>query len=241
MDRRAEPVKKPMLLCLTPGGGLDGWIGRLSALDAFLIVGADDLSGAAQTARSCRPDLIVLDRTGLGRLPADFRSGYAEQPIGRLPVVLLEDRIATPETPRGPADDLDAVLAKTTTAEEVSIRLRAVLRRRRPTALRATMTFGPIELRQDQRIVLARDRPVHLPRDEFNLLALLLEAPDSVWTRDTLRDCLWSPQVRVGDAAVDKIVRGLRRSLMAALGSDPIARIRANGIRLILDRGQGIP
>lgn len=226
----ADPAAKPILLCLTGPGGLDGWIQRLSGLGAFLILEAHDLTRAAEMARNCRPDLLVLDPAGFGDLPAECGDRFPSSPLGRLPVacVLPPGQPA----PKGAGPAVEDILAPDLPAPQAAIRLRAVLRRKKPTALTARLRWGAVELRQDERILLVDGRPVALGYGEFNLLALLMEAPDQVWTRQELCRALWGPRPPTGSGALTRLVQGLRRRIAPALGRAPVLAVRGTGYRL---------
>jgi hypothetical protein len=87
-------------------------------------------------------------------------------PFGRLPVVAVQGSLGGPHLDGGQdilPGDLDAVAT--------AIRLRAVLRRAHPEALTSRLLWGDLELRHDERRMLASGHPLRLSFQEFNFLA----------------------------------------------------------------------
>ena len=53
----------------------------------------------------------------------------------------------------------------------------------------------------------------HLPKKEFELLALLASRPDIVFERDVILEKVWGTDIVVGDRTIDVHVRKLREKL----------------------------
>lgn len=228
----AGPTARPIVLCLAQQRRLDPWACRLEKLRTFILLQADDFLAAAEMVPRCRPDLIVTDQIGAQSIPADFRERFLGSPMSRLPVALLRDQDDVAQVCLVTGANIDAVLPADLNAEQTAIRLRAVLRRKRPMALVSRLRWGPLELRHDERSVLIDGRPVHLSPREFNFLALLLEAPGRVWSREELQDAVWGPDVQVTTQAVNIVAQRLRRHLVARLGHELIKVVRGDGYRL---------
>jgi DNA-binding response OmpR family regulator len=76
---------------------------------------------------------------------------------------------------------------------------------------------GPLEVRLDQRTVLADGRGIVLTVREFHLLAVLASRPEQVVTRDEIYDHVWGGELPGNDRSVDVYVSKLRHKLEAAL------------------------
>lgn len=225
----ADPTAKPILLCLARAHNLETWISRMSALRSFVLIEAPDLPTAADMARTCRADLLVWDQASFPALPADCKACFPASPLGWLPLAALgtADRRSFPVAPK-----LEDVLGTDLPAEQAAIRLRAVLRRQRPMALTTRVHWESLELRHDERTVLVDGRPVSLTYHEFNLLALLLEAPGHTWSREELRRGLLGVHSETVPQALNRLVQSVRRQLASQLGHEPIKTIRGKGYRL---------
>jgi two-component system alkaline phosphatase synthesis response regulator PhoP len=54
---------------------------------------------------------------------------------------------------------------------------------------------------------------LHLPKKEFELLALLASRPDIVFERDQILEKVWGSDIVVGDRTIDVHVRKLREKI----------------------------
>ena len=76
---------------------------------------------------------------------------------------------------------------------------------------------GPLEVRLDQRTVLADGRGIVLTVREFHLLAVLASRPEQVVSREEIYDLVWSGRMPEHDRSVDVYVSKLRHKLESAL------------------------
>jgi two-component system phosphate regulon response regulator PhoB len=228
----AAPAERPILLYLASCGVFDEWLAGLSG-QAFHVVRARDIPNAADLARSCRPDLLLIGQgEHVDGMQMACRERYPNSPLGWLPAVVLQrDGDVGPVAP-GPSGP-DDVLICSHGPDIAAVRLRAVLRRERPMALTSRLVWGDLELRHDERRVLAKGHPVTLSFHEFNLLALLLETPGRVWSRQELQRMVGG--IRVGSElrAFNRALQTVRRRLTPVLGHDPIQSVRGQGYRLM--------
>jgi len=228
----ALPEVRPVLLCLpgpepfpasTTGASLD---------QSFLVVRARDPSSAAELARSCRPDLLLGEARPCGGASLSLDPWLQVPRPGRLPIVLVHGRSERPIPPAKPGADVSDVLPADLAVGEAKIRLRAVLRRERPAALKDRQLWKGLELRHDQRTVLVAGEIAPLSFQQFNLLALLLEEPDRAWTREDLRRGVWGLRAPIGPKALNRQVQLIRQALLPCLGYDPIEAVRGLGYRV---------
>ncbi len=107
-------------------------------------------------------------------------------------------------------------------------RIKAVLRRN--TNLETSeQDEKPKELQIDREkyLVLKNGEPIHLPRKEFELLALLASKPEKVFDRDFILESVWGLGVIVGDRTIDVHVRKLR----GKIGDDYIKTVKGVGYK----------
>lgn len=94
------------------------------------------------------------------------------------------------------------------------------------------LAVGDLAVDCDSRRVTIGDELVHLPRLEFDLLALLISAPDRLWHRKDLVDQLWSDRHGAGSRTLDTHVRRLRQKLERGPGQGRhIVTVRGVGFR----------
>ncbi len=168
---------------------------------------------AIETARTYRPDLLVLDvmmpgLDGFGVVRRLRQEGV------RTPVLFLTARDATEDKVQGLTLGGDDYVTKPFSLEEVVARIRAVLRRAStsPTAP-AHLTFADIELDEDTHEVWKDSELVPLSPTEFKLLRYFLQNPGRVLSKAQILDHVWNYDFG-GDAnVVESYVSYLRRKV----------------------------
>jgi len=148
------------------------------------------------------------------------------------PVLMLTARDAVEDRVAGLDGGADDYLVKPFAFEELSARLRALVRRadgaqREGGILRA----GGIALDETRRTVTADGCPVNLTAREFALLEALLRHAGQVLSRDQLLDLAWPAGIAVTPNTVDAFVAFLRRKLGVA--ADRIETVRGIGYRMV--------
>ena len=170
---------------------------------------------AVATARTFRPDLIVLD----GMIPGRDCFGVVKRLRGdgvRTPVLFLTARDATEDKVTGLTLGGDDYVTKPFSLEEVIARIRAVLRRNGgpvAAAPAARLTFADIELDDDSHEVWKAGKPVSLSPTEFKLLRYLMSNSGRVLSKALILDHVWNYDFG-GDAnVVESYISYLRRKV----------------------------
>jgi two-component system, OmpR family, response regulator QseB len=168
-------------------------------------------------------DLVLLDlglpgRGGLEVLRELRRRGDAT------PVIILTARDEVQDRISGLNAGADDYIVKPFDLDEVSARMRSVLRR---VSGRGDSSIQHGELRLDPltRTVERAGMPVTLSAHEFRVLEALLQRPGAVLSRSQLEDRLYGWEDAIGSNAVEVYIHGLRRKL----GSDSIRTLRGVG------------
>lgn len=85
-----------------------------------------------------------------------------------------------------------------------------------------------LEINRERYEVTRNGEIVHLPRKEFELLALLASKPGNVFEREVILKTVWGGDVVVGDRTIDVHIRKLREKV----GSEIIKTVKGVGYRL---------
>ncbi len=82
---------------------------------------------------------------------------------------------------------------------------------------------------RDRYVVVKDGKDIVLPKKEFELLLLLAEYPDKVFSRERIFQNVWGDDVIVSDRTIDVHIRKLREKL----GSDRIKTIKGVGYKYV--------
>ena len=70
-----------------------------------------------------------------------------------------------------------------------------------------------LQINREKYIVIKDGKEVHLPRKEFELIALLSSRPNFVFKRDVILETVWGTDIIVGDRTIDVHIRKLREKI----------------------------
>ncbi len=193
---------------------------RSLAFNGYQVELAVDGQAALDAVLAHRPDAMVLDlmmpRLGGLEVCRRLRSGGDD-----LPILVLTARDAVSDRVSGLDAGADDYLPKPFALEELLARLRALLRRRTPDEIAASvgmskpLEFGGLSLDPDTRDVRRGQRAISLTRTEFSLLELLLEHPRRVLTRAQILEQVWGYDFPTTGNALEVYIGYLRRKTEA--------------------------
>jgi two-component system response regulator MprA len=197
----------------------------LSAEGYAVAAVADGGAALAQVERSV-PDVIVLDvaMPGMDGLAVTRRLRAKGLPV---PILLLTARDALTERVAGLDAGADDYLVKPFEVEELTARIRALLRRNSTPA--EQLAFGDLVLELEGLTARRGGRDLELTRREGELLELLLRNARGVVTREVALESVWGGEGEASANVVDRYVAYLRRKL----GDPPLIHtVRGIGFRL---------
>ena len=196
---------------------------------------ADGRSGLA-AFHAKEPDLVLLDL----RLPdmSGFDVCRALRAMSIVPIIMVTAQTDTNDMVAGLEAGADDYVTKPVVPKELAARVRAHLRRvqlqNETVGLGSSETFGDVELRREQGVVLKAGRELSLTQTEFHLLCEFADHPNMVLSRDQLLERVWGYDYLGDSRLVDAHVRRLRVKIEDQ-PEDPrlIVTVRGIGYRLI--------
>jgi two-component system OmpR family response regulator len=170
-------------------------------------------SAAVNAAKDRRPDLVVLDIM-LPDLDGFEVIRLMRESGTRTPVVFLTARDATDDKIRGLTLGGDDYVTKPFSLEELTARIRAVLRRttageQSPSRL----TFADLELDEETHEVYRAGQRIQLSPTEFKLLRYLMLNANRVLSKAQILDHVWNYDFRGDDNIVESYISYLRRKV----------------------------
>jgi DNA-binding response OmpR family regulator len=151
-----------------------------------------------------------------------------------VPIVMVTARADTHDVVAGLEAGADDYLTKPFAPKELSARIRALLRRARPTQPgHARLAFGDLEIIPDEGKVQLAGRELHLTKTEFRLLCELASNPGRVFSREMLLDRVWGYGYFGDGRLVDVHVRRLRTKVeIDPANPRHVVTVRGLGYRL---------
>jgi two-component system phosphate regulon response regulator PhoB len=198
--------------------------------EGYRVFEARDGEEALILADEVKPDLVVLD----WMLPQLSGLEICRRLRGRgdmrnVPIVMLTARGEETDRIRGLDTGADDYIVKPFSMTEFLARLRAVMRRVRPSLVEDIVTVGEISIDRGSHRVRRSSRDIHLGPTEYRLLDQLMRHPGRVFSREQLLDSVWGSDVYVEARTVDVHVGRLRKALNQSGEKDPIRTVRSAG------------
>lgn len=208
--------------------------------EGFEVAVAGDGDEAMLAVEEQQPDLILLDWMLPGTSGITVCQRLRSRPETRaLPIIMLTARGEEGDRVRGLESGADDYVVKPFLPSELVARVRAVLRRTRPSLSEERLVCGEIIMDLATHRVSRGGKHVHLGPTEFRLLRLFMERPYRVFTREQLLDKVWGRDIHVELRTVDVHIRRLRKALGAHGDEDVIRTVRGTGYALDVDNGGG--
>lgn len=163
-----------------------------------------------------RPDLLLLD-PDLPDMPGmTFMRALRATEQGReLPIVVLSARKTEESVAEAFNLGADDYLVRPFDPRELTVRVRAVLRRKYERAEHwgSALNLGGIEIDPGQRRCIVDGKRVTLRPREFELLEILMRKSGRVLSRGYLLETVWSMSQDADTRAVDVMISRLRKRL----------------------------
>ena len=201
--------------------------------DGFSVHCEADGEEGLYASEEVSPDLILLDwmlpnLSGI-EVCRRIRRNKATQNV---PIIMLTARAEESDRVRGLDTGADDYVTKPFSPKELIARIKAVLRRIRPSLSGETLSFEDIILDAVSHKVTRGGKPIHLGPTEFRILRYFMENPGRVFSREQLLDNIWGNDIYVESRTVDVHIRRLRKALNEEGMSDVIRTVRSAGYAL---------
>lgn len=199
--------------------------------DGYTVIKAKNGEEGLKKAKKNIPDLILLDvmmpeMDGM-EVCELLRSNESTKDIK---ICFLTARSEDYSQIAGFDAGADDYVTKPVKPKVLSSRIKAILRRKTTIKQTEDDTQNGIVINREKYELLKDGVPIHLPRKEFELLALLASRPGDVFERDVILETVWGSEIVVGDRTIDVHIRKLREKI----GNDSIKTVKGIGYKYIL-------
>jgi len=177
--------------------------------EGFHVLRASNGQEALNQAAHTPPDLVVLD------IMMPVVNGFEFMRIFRqtsqVPIIMLTARVSEEDIVIGLELGADDYMVKPFQPRELLARIRAVLRRTENQRIRPQkLRFNGIALHPDRRQVEIKDEFIPLTPSEYNILAVLMSAPQRVLSRLELLEATQGEAFQGYERTIDTHIKNLR-------------------------------
>ena len=175
---------------------------------------AYDGEEALEKIRSIEYDIVLLD-VMLPKLDG-FEVLQSVREFSNVPIIMLTAKDTDMDKILGLEYGADDYITKPFNILEVKARIKAMLRRSKRAANEVNtnqIIKGDLKLDIDARRVMIKDREINLTAKEFDLLELLVNNPNKVYSREQLLSIVWGYEYPGDVRTVDVHVRRLREKI----------------------------
>lgn len=214
--------EEPIRFLLSAALRHEGWVVETAATG----------SEAIEKAAGFLPDIVILDI-----LLPDFDGMQVLSRLrstgDRVPVLFLTAKTDVEDRVAGLTAGGDDYVTKPFSLEELSARLRAVMRRA-DTRLHdeALLTVGDVTLNEDTYEVRRGDQTIDLSTTEFELLRYLMRNHGRVLSKAQILDRVWSYDFSGKQTVVELYISYLRKKIDGERSSRMIHTVRGSGYML---------
>jgi two-component system KDP operon response regulator KdpE len=161
--------------------------------------------------REQRPDMVILD-VMMPEMDGLEACGKVRE-FSQVPILMLTAKVQSEDVITGLDRGADDYLIKPFNMDELSARIRALLRRVPPAYRPLAAGDGQITIDQQKREVRVRDEVVDLTPTEYHLLLILAEHAGRVVEHETLLRAVWGQEYTKDNDYLKVYIWHLRRKI----------------------------
>lgn len=197
--------------------------------EGYLVEVAENGEIGLALMKELKPDLIILDVMMPGMDGIEVCDAIRSTPgFQQTLICFLTARNEDYSQIAGLDAGADDYVAKPVRPKVLISRINALLRRKGMLTVEEPANKDLV-INREKYIIEKNGEIIHLPRKEFELLALLASRPDYVFERDVILEKVWGSEIVVGDRTIDVHVRKLREKI----GDDYIKTIKGIGYKFV--------
>ena len=147
----------------------------------------------------------------------------------KTPVLLLTAKNTIEDKVDGLDSGADDYLTKPFSLEELSARIRVLIRRHGVERMDKKMTVGPLTLDPDKKTAVRDGKEISLTAKEYAILEYLMHNKGIVLSRDKIQRHIWNYDYEGSSNIIDVYIRSLRNKVDAGFDQKLIQTVRGMG------------
>ena len=197
--------------------------------EGYNVMDAENGEKGIQLMKTNHPDLVLLDVMMPGMDGIEVCEAIRATPgYEEILVCFLTARNEDYSQIAGLDAGADDYVSKPIRPKVLISRINALLRRK-GVLQKETINPSDLVINREKYLIEKEGTTIHLPRKEFELLALLASRPDHVFEREIILEKVWGSDIVVGDRTIDVHIRKLREKI----GDQYIKTIKGIGYKFI--------
>ena len=188
-------------------------------------------------AQELDPDVVVVDWMIAETNGIQVCHALRKDPLtAAIPIIMISSRNENIDTVLGLEQGADDYVTKPFTPGHLIARIRAVLRRIRPSFIERKIAFHDVVMDLTSMEVTRNGNTIKLAPIEFQILQILMENPERVLSRKALIDKVWGGEAVVDDRTIDVHITRVRKALLSASvdNIDIVKTVRMAGYKVSL-------
>jgi two-component system alkaline phosphatase synthesis response regulator PhoP len=195
--------------------------------EGFQVHAASNGIEGISICKNIKPDLVILDVMMPGMDGVEVCEALRKIPgLENILICFLTARNEDYSQIAGLDAGADDYISKPIKPRVLISRINALLRRKELTSMKSIDT-KELVINREKYTVFKEGKAIHLPKKEFELLALLASRPEIVFERDVILEKVWGTDIVVGDRTIDVHIRKLREKI----GDDHIQTVKGIGYK----------
>ena len=201
--------------------------------EGYKVSSSDNGNEGIEDIKKLFPDLVLLD----WMLP-DF-SGVEickilkkEKKFKEIPIIMLTAKGEDEDKIKGLNSGADDYITKPFSFPELLARIKALLRRSKPSLVSDIVEFEDLKVDRLTRRVFRKNKEIHLGPKEYDLINFFIKNPKRVYSRDQILENVWSDNINVETRTVDVHIRRLRQNININGLKELIRTVRSAGYSL---------
>ncbi|MBX0327072.1 response regulator transcription factor [Oscillochloris sp. ZM17-4] len=179
--------------------------------EGYAVIQAANGVQCVQSVREQRPDMVILD-VMMPEMDGVEAAGKVRE-FSQIPILMLTAKVQSEDVITGLDRGADDYLIKPFNMDELSARIRALLRRVPPAYRPLAAGDGQIQIDQQKREVRVRNEVVDLTPTEYHLLLILTENAGKVVAHETLLRAVWGQEYTRDNDYLKVYIWHLRRKI----------------------------
>jgi two-component system phosphate regulon response regulator PhoB len=201
--------------------------------EGYKVSFSDNGNDGIEDIKKLSPDLVLLD----WMLP-DFsgveicKSLKKEKNFKNIPIIMLTAKGEDEDKVKGLNSGADDYITKPFSFPELLARIKALLRRSKPSLVSDIIEFEDLKVDRITRRVFRKNKEIHLGPKEYDLINFFIKNPKRVYSRDLILENIWTNNINVETRTVDVHIRRLRKTINIKGTKELIRTVRSAGYSL---------